>query len=78
MSELKAQAAQRAKENRDPRGLLNGSGQFDGGLTRSGDHTYMGVNLDSLPPYLSQMIINPGAGQDIMNMGMDELEGLKQ
>jgi hypothetical protein len=24
------------------------------------------------------MIINPGAGADIMNMGMDELEGLKQ
>ncbi len=36
------------------------------------------INLEQLPPYLSQMIINPNATDDIMNMGMDELETLKQ
>ncbi len=36
------------------------------------------VNLDQLPPYLSMMITNPNAKEDIMNMGMDELETLKQ
>jgi hypothetical protein len=34
-------------------------------------------HLDQLPPYLSQMLINPGGGNDIMNMGMDELDTLK-
>ena len=70
---MKFQAMQRAKENRDPQRILQNSGQWD-----SRENTYMGLNLDQLPPYLSQMIVNPGAGQDIMNMGMDELEGLKQ
>lgn len=35
-------------------------------------------HIGELPPYLSQMIVNPGAGADIMNMGMDELETLRQ
>lgn len=33
--------------------------------------------LDQIPLYMSQMIINPSAADDIMNMGMDELESLK-
>ncbi len=36
------------------------------------------INLEQLPPYLSMMITNPNAKEDIMNMGMDELETLKQ
>ena len=39
---------------------------------------YGNINLDQLPPYLSMMITNPNAKEDIMNMGMDELETLKQ
>jgi hypothetical protein len=38
---------------------------------------YSGIDLSQLPPYLSMMITNPGAKEDIMNMGMDELETLK-
>lgn len=39
---------------------------------------YPQLNLDVLPPYLSQMVVNPNATQDIMTMGMDELDSLKQ
>ena len=38
---------------------------------------YGGLDLSQLPPYLSMMITNPGAKEDIMNMGMDELDQLK-
>lgn len=34
--------------------------------------------LNQLPPYLTQMITNPNATADIMNMSMDELDNLKQ
>jgi hypothetical protein len=34
-------------------------------------------HIDQLPPYLSQMIVSPGVGPDLMNMGMEELETLK-
>ena len=48
MNELKAQQVQRAKENRDPQGILQNSSKFDGNT-----NTYMGLNLDALPAYLS-------------------------
>ena len=44
-------------------------------MERSG---FADLNLEVLPPYLSQMIVNPGAQPDIMNMGMEELESLRQ
>lgn len=49
-------------------------------MNRSGlmGTAYPQLNLDVLPPYLSQMVVNPNASQDIMNMGMDELDSLKQ
>ena len=47
-------------------------------LDRTYRSEYGNINLDQLPPYLSMMITNPNAKEDIMNMGMDELETLKQ
>ena len=67
------------KENVDPH--ANSAArqqQFNGPLDRTYRSEYGNINLDQLPPYLSMMITNPGAKEDIMNMGMDELENLKQ
>jgi hypothetical protein len=64
------------KENVDPvRGMLSQS-QFEHSRTYRSE--YGDLNLNQLPPYLSMMITNPNAKEDIMNMGMDELESLKQ
>lgn len=45
------------------------------GLSRTGRSDQF--QIDQLPHYLSQMILNPNAGSDIMMMGMDELDTLK-
>lgn len=60
----------KCKENRDPMNNLQSLP-----IDPSSDIL---KHIGELPPYLSQMIVNPGAGADIMNMGMDELETLRQ
>lgn len=56
------------------RGMLSQS-QFE--QSRTYRNEYGDLNLNQLPPYLSMMITNPNAKEDIMNMGMDELDSLK-
>jgi hypothetical protein len=68
------------KENVDPH--ANSAARMQQSHHQQMDRTYRSeygnINLDQLPPYLSMMITNPNAKEDIMNMGMDELETLKQ
>lgn len=68
------------KENMDPR--VNMPNMPHSASQQQFDRTYIseyaGLDLSQLPPYLSMMITNPGAKEDIMNMGMDELDQLKQ
>ena len=66
------------KENVEP--LTNGMQPRNLNQSQNMYRTEYGppINLDQLPPYLSMMITNPNAKEDIMNMGMDELETLKQ
>ena len=65
------------KENVDPR--VNGPSQSftNPQMERTYRTDYGGLDLSQLPPYLSMMITNPGAKEDIMNMGMNELDQLK-
>lgn len=73
MSELK-QTTQQQKEGRDPMHAIRVQQQSNPFLATQVSET---LNLAGLPPYLSQLIVNPGAQEDIMNMGMDELDTLK-
>lgn len=63
------------KENVNPHANSAARMQNNSQMYRS---EYGQINLDQLPPYLSMMITNPNAKEDIMNMGMDELETMKQ
>jgi hypothetical protein len=65
------------KENVDPHANSAVRMQQPSQMDRTYRSEYGQINLDQLPPYLSMMITNPNAKEDIMNMGMDELDTLK-